>query len=248
MESNNPEKEKQVIDLEQAAKKGEKPPKGEKYKYKVDETQYISETETMTGKEILIAAEKTVAGFILRQKIKGDWKTIAPDDVVDFTEPGLEKFKTIPNDQTEGSDDNLTEEKSPRRDFSLLEEEVDFLDRQGFFWETVSVTGQKWVFIHNYTVADGYNVQKAILGFMLPASYPTTQIDMAYFHPSLSRSDGQVVGALSELQIDGKTFQQWSRHRTGANPWRNGIDNITTHFPLVEAWLLKEFEKRPKNG
>jgi hypothetical protein len=43
--------------------------------------------------------------------------------------------------------------------------------------------------------------------------------------------------------LDGKQFQQWSRHRTGANPWRPGLDNVCTHLLLVNSWLEKELRK-----
>jgi len=37
------------------------------------------------------------------------------------------------------------------------------------------------------------------------------------------------------MQLDNKTFQQWSRHRTPANPWREGVDNLGTHVPLADV-------------
>lgn len=245
-ENMNNNSEVEIVDLEQIAKNNGKPPKGKKYKYKVDDEDFISETETMTGREILESAVKIpVTGFILRQKVKGSWLTVKLDDVVDFTTPGLEKFKTLPNDQTEGSDDD-SKAKSPRRDFALLEEEEEFMDKLELFWETVNFNGQNWIFIHDYPVVEGYNIPSATVAFLLPPTYPASQIDMVYIYPGLQRTDGQPIGALSDFPLDGKNFQRWSRHRTALNPWRSNIDNITTHYPLVEAWLLKEFEKRPK--
>lgn len=237
--------EDDVINLEWAAKNDKQPPKGKKYQYLLDEELYISDTETRTGREILENAGKApVSNFILRQKVKGNWKTIQPDDVVDFTEAGVEKFKTLPNDQTEGSSGDVNT-KSPRRDFVLLEEDEEFLNSIGSEWEAARLANVNWIFIHKYGVVSGYNMNKATIGFRLTSSYPTDQIDMVYFHPALKREDGQVIGAVTELALDEKMFQQWSRHRTASNPWRPGIDNLSTHYPLVEAWLLKEFEKRP---
>lgn len=234
--------EDEIIDLEWAAQKGHKPPKGKKYRYKVDGVPFISDAETVTGKEILSKAGKLPPeNFILRQKLKGNWITIPLDKVVDFTEPGVEKFKTLPNDQTEGEDNA----KFLRRDFALLEEDEEFLISLGLPWEAVKIGNVNWVFIHKYVIATGYNESSVTLGFRMIAGYPTAQLDMVYFHPRLARVDGQPIGAISNLSLDGKTFQQWSRHRTATNPWRPGIDNLSTHYPLVEAWLLKEFEKRP---
>ena len=52
-----------------------------------------------------------------------------------------------------------------------------------------------------------------------------------------------VFGALSPMTIMGQEFQRWSRHRTGQNPWRPGIDNLHTHLSLVEEWLLREVNR-----
>ena len=60
--------------------------------------------------------------------------------------------------------------------------------------------------------------------------------------------DQQAVGALSEYPLDGKIYQQWSRHRTSANPWRPEVDNLSTHVPLADFWLSNEFIKRPNHA
>ena len=66
---------------------------------------------------------------------------------------------------------------------------------------------------------------------------------MAYFYPGLSRADGKAIGALSPLEFDGKSWQQWSRHRTAASVWRMGEDNLSTHMTLVADWLNQELLK-----
>lgn len=238
--------EDEIINLEWAAKNDKKPPKGKKYQYKVDEVELISETETKTGKQILEAAGKIpAANFILRQKLKGTWITIKPDAIVDFTEPGVEKFKTLPNDQTEGGSVGNNNTKSLRRDFVLLEEDQQFLDSLNLPWEAVKQGNTSWVFVHQYSIVEGYNTDVATIAIRISPGYPTSQLDMVYFYPKLQRADGQPVLALTDFPLDGKIFQQWSRHRTSLNAWRPGVDNLSTHYPLAEAWLLKEFEKRP---
>lgn len=238
--------EDDIINLEWAAKNDKTPPKGKKYQYKVDESEFISETETKTGKQILEAAGKVpAANFILRQKVKGNWITIKVDTIVNFTDPGVEKFKTLPNDQTEGGSDGDTNTKSLRRDFVLLDEDETFLNSLGLPWEAVRQGNAAWVFVHQYPVVEGYNIETATIGIRILPGYPTSQLDMVYFSPQLARADGQPVVGLTDFPLDGKVFQQWSRHRTSSNAWRPGIDNLSTHYPLAEAWLLKEFEKRP---
>ncbi len=242
MENLNFSLEDEVIDLEWCAKNGHTPPKGRKYRIIIDRDKYVVNKECMIGRDILMLAGKNPPErFQLRQKLKhGNVVTVAYDQKVCFTEPGIEKFKTLPLDQTEG--------EVPRRDFILLEEDEVYLNNLGLVWEAVNVQGALWIFIHEYSLPEGYNAIKACLGIRMTPGYPTAQLDMIYFYPALSRADGQPIGALSLTQIDGKNFQQWSRHRTEINPWRNGVDNLSTHVPLADAWLLLEFEKRPTNA
>ena len=60
---------------------------------------------------------------------------------------------------------------------------------------------------------------------------------MVYVHPALARADGREIAAISNDDFDGRQWQRWSRHRTGENPWRPGVDNLATHFGLVEHWF-----------
>jgi hypothetical protein len=231
-----------IIDIAWCTIEGHQPPKGKKYRILVDRLPYVVHKETITGKEILeLAGKEPYKHFQLRQKFKhGKVVTIGYDQHVDLTAPGIEKFKTLPLDQTEG--------EVPRRDFDLLEEDELFLENLGLPWETVKTPDAQWLFIQQYPVIPGYNVSEATMGIRMTPGYPTAQLDMVYFFPALSRKDGQPIGALTTLVLDGQTFQQWSRHRTGANPWRPELDNLSTHVPLADAWLSVEFEKRPTNA
>lgn len=58
----------------------------------------------MTGREILTLVGKTPPErFLLFQMISGGRKEkIELNEKVDFTTPGIEKFRTYPLDQTEG--------------------------------------------------------------------------------------------------------------------------------------------------
>lgn len=93
----------EIIDIEEYAKAKRNPPKGKKYKIKVDNTLYVV-PEQLTGREILQIAGKTpIERFQLNQKMHGgNVKKIKYDEVVEFSTPGIEKFLTIPLDQTEG--------------------------------------------------------------------------------------------------------------------------------------------------
>ncbi|HEY4193938.1 MAG TPA: E2/UBC family protein [Mucilaginibacter sp.] len=130
-----------------------------------------------------------------------------------------------------------------RKDFSLTEEDLDFLIALNLQWESVRCGTGDWVIIHDYPIPEGYNVRQTQAALKIDAGYPVSQIDMVYFYPSLGLISGKPIGALTPANIDGKIWQRWSRHRTGENPWRPGLDNIGTHIQLVNFWLERELLK-----
>ena len=127
-----------------------------------------------------------------------------------------------------------------RRDFKLPEEDVECLNDRGLRWETVMEGGTKWLIIRGYPIPRGYNYEAADLALRIPPSYPDDQIDMVYFHPVLALTTGKTIRQLTPLTIEGKAYQQWSRHRTAANPWRPGLDGVGTHLLQVDDWLYRE--------
>ena len=99
------------------------------------------------------------------------------------------------------------------------------------------------VVVRSFPLPPGYTYQAVDVNVRIEPGYPDTQIDMAYFHPALARTSGHAIPALSDDAFDGQTWQRWSRHRTPANPWRPGIDNLATHFALIEDWLTRELRR-----
>lgn len=134
-----------------------------------------------------------------------------------------------------------------RQDFQLQEGDLLFLESLGLPWETINEGGMQWVIIHNYPVPPGYNVDSIKVAIKIETGYPRTPLDMAYFFPSLHRVDGKPINAQSLQPIDGVNFQRWSRHRTPENPWREEVDDLSTHMSLVSFWFEQEFIKQP-NG
>jgi hypothetical protein len=134
-----------------------------------------------------------------------------------------------------------------RREFYLPEEDLAFLDALSLPWEALNEGGMQWVVIHDYPVCNGYNIEKVTVAIKIETGYPRTPLDMAYFYPPLVRLDNKAIGALCPQNIDGKVFQRWSRHRTPENPWREGVDDLSTHLCLVDYWFKQEFQKQP-NG
>lgn len=104
MESKEHTHSVEVIDIELYAKEGKIVPPGHHYIILVDRQKYTVKQECMTGKEILTLAGKIpVERFQLNQRFKGGKVVkVGYDQKVCFTEPGIEKFMTIPLDQTEG--------------------------------------------------------------------------------------------------------------------------------------------------
>lgn len=98
------EGEEDIIDLEQYAKAGKTPPKGKTYRFRVDSQIVTTKKEQLTGREILVLAGKNpVEKFQLNQRLRGGIvKKVNYDEIVDLTGPGVERFMTLPLDQTEG--------------------------------------------------------------------------------------------------------------------------------------------------
>lgn len=94
----------EIIDLEILAKKDEKPKKAQKYRIRVDKDYFIVHSSEMTGREILtLAGKNPPERYRLDQKFKGGrTKKVELDEIIDFTTHGLERFMTLPLDQTEG--------------------------------------------------------------------------------------------------------------------------------------------------
>lgn len=127
-----------------------------------------------------------------------------------------------------------------RRQFQLTEEDEDCLTARGLTWETVVENNTKWLIVHEYPIPEGYNHREADAALRVSPSYPDDQIDMVYFSPALALVNGKAIKQLSPHTLDGKQYQQWSRHRTAENPWRPGLDNACTHLLQVDSWLERE--------
>ena len=211
---------------------------GHAYKVLIDKIHYEIHDPTPTGRELLHKAGKVPPNqFAIYEKHKGEQpKRIGLDQHVDLREPGIERFVTLPLDQTEGL--------GGRRQFVLPAEDMQWLEKSGLDFELVSEGGALRVVLYEYPVTPGYNVDKVTVNVRIEPGYPDTQIDMAYFFPALARKDGRGIGAISPDNFDGRAWQRWSRHRTPANPWRPGIDCLATHFGLVDEWLVREINKK----
>lgn len=132
-----------------------------------------------------------------------------------------------------------------RREFDLPEEDVAFLDSEGFKWETVIDGGHHWVIISNFPVPNGYNTTSVSCAIQIMSGYPASGLDMAYFYPWLQRHDGVHIGQADQpMQIHSLSYQRWSRHY----PWRADFHSLGTHITSIKSWLGREFIIKPMQG
>jgi hypothetical protein len=93
----------ELVDLEEHAKAGKKPPKARRYRIRIDKELKEVEAPGLTGRQILALVGKTPEGYLLSQKFhSGRVEPIKADQFVDFTTPGVERFQTLALDPTEG--------------------------------------------------------------------------------------------------------------------------------------------------
>jgi hypothetical protein len=226
------------LDLEDLSKSGQRPPPNtRRFRIRVDMQSYVVEAPSLTGRAILTLAGKTPPErFILHLRVRGQRpREIGLDEPVDLTQPGVERFTTLPRDQTDGV---------VRRQFALSDEDTAALDELGLPWETVSEGQTKWVLVHKCPVPAGYQQSEVSIAVRVESGYPRTSLDMAYYDPPLSLTSKKAIPNSDQVQqIDGHSWQRWSRHYSAENPWRPGIDCLATHVTLARAWMERELTR-----
>ncbi len=218
---------------------GHKPPKP--YKIKIDGKMFEVEGRFISGREILMLAQRTpLDQFEVGYKEHGhDIRVIGLDEQVDLADPGVEKFVTYHTGHTDG-------EEGPQGPFpfAFTEEDQLFADRHDGQVERVVESGNHWVLIHDFQVPEGYNVKMVTAAVMLPSGYPMCGPDMVYFYPVLSLNSGKKIHAAeARMMIQGKSYQRWSRHFTPSAPWRPEEDSLETYSLMIQSWLKKEVSR-----
>lgn len=131
-----------------------------------------------------------------------------------------------------------------RRDFRLPAADEAFLDSLGVAWEAVQEGGAQWIILRQYRLPPGYAPERVDIAIQISAGYPDAALDMAFFLPHVRRVDGRPIPFTEgRVTVLGAAWQQWSRHRTGANPWIPGEDDLASHVHYMDAWLAAEFTK-----
>ncbi len=120
--------EVEEVDVEEIAKRGEEVPRARRYIIWVDKQRVAVESPRISGAEILSRVGKIADTHKLYQHIRGKQPVlVAPDDIVDLTMPGVERFTTMPKDTTEG----LSGALEVRRHFSLPQSDEEYLNGLG---------------------------------------------------------------------------------------------------------------------
>lgn len=208
------------------------------FKFKVDKDFHTTDQKILKGRQILALVGKSPEKYLLI--LKGKTKDpIGPDDSVDLSEPGVEVFRTIARECSEG-----LEELPLRRQFDLPAQDTAFLNSTGLRWEAVKDGNVMRVIIYSYPIPEGYNVIRADIYIRLSDQYPDNELDMIYVSPALSLKCCKAINNLSDNSFDGKNWQQWSRHRINkAQAWDPALDGIQSHLALVNDWFKAEVQK-----
>lgn len=224
-----------VADVEIFGKECKEIPPAKSFRIKIDKDYFVvSESEISYQRIIQLGGKPNIAKYDVYKFLNGNPKPvrIPENTVVDLTESCLVRFVLQPKEQLDG--------RGNRMQFSLPQEDVNFLNALNLEWECVLNNGNMmYILIYDYPIPEGYNTTTAIVALGINSSYPITQIDMAYFFPHLSKVNGKSISCVTPLIIDGKDFQQWSRHRQ-SDEWVPGVDNLATHLVLVDSWLSKD--------
>jgi len=210
-------------------------PENDKYKFKVNKEMFEVDDPSITARTILTMAGKSdVTKHALYMKIQGQQRVKIEnlDDPIDLSQAGLERFKTLPLEQTEGEAAVAVN--------ILPEEDIVYLALTKLDWELVPEGAIHWLVIRDYPIPAGYNFGKADVSLRLERCYPDVQIDMVYFSENLTLLSGRPIRQLTSANHLGRVWQRWSRHRTAQNPWRTDVDCVETHMALVDDWLMRE--------
>lgn len=227
-----------LVDIEEYVRAGTPVPHAHRYKYRVNKQHFVVETPELTREQILDKAGLVPTDqYRLRLKRRhGPPEEIKPGETVHLREHGIERFIAQHKEVQDGLES--------RREFSLSADDQGFLDTLGLRWEALRQGNRLWVIVYDVPLPAGYRVAVANVAIEIAPGYPTAQLDMAYFDPPLSRTDGKAIPCVEAIEpLDGKGWQRWSRHRAGASVWVAAFDNFERHFAYVQDWLVREIER-----
>ncbi len=94
----------EIADLEEYAARGERPPRCRGYRIRVNRERFeIHESKPLREVILQVAGLVPEKNWTLRLIVRGcKPELIKEGEQIDLTRPGVEKFKALPRDQTEG--------------------------------------------------------------------------------------------------------------------------------------------------
>ena len=122
----------------------------------------------------------------------------------------------------------------------LLEDDELYLKEKGYSYECrQDPGGQVYVVIKDYTLPPGYTGDKVDLLVIIPAGYPTAQMDMFWVYPEIRFYHNNSYPNAADCFEDriGLRWQRFSRHYSPKYPWRPGVDSLSSHLIMVQKSL-----------
>ena len=190
------------IDIEKCGKHNRRPPKGRKYRIRIDGEKHTVDSAEITGTDILALVGKSFGEWSLNQKLCGGKRErIEADTKVDLAQPGIERFETVRRQAQQGDVDP----------YELLPEDTEYLEANySSNWEKITEgNGKHGLLIREFPVPDGYTLAQATLMVLVPSGYPGSALDMFYFAPPLHKSNGATINKLAPEGHFGRTWQRW---------------------------------------
>lgn len=196
---------------------------------------------TLKTSQIVVSEALSIAGiddshnYQMFLKIQGEpKKEVFLNSVIDLSKPGIEKLRLIPKGINNGDPSSYQ--------FDLLAKDFDYLKNVFPQHRTIIEQNRRWLIVDNYSLPEGYNCKTVSIAIEVPSTYPQAEIDMFYTYPRVYLTNGSMPACTEVTQaIEGNQYQRWSRHRS-ISPWQPLIDNVATHFALVEESIIREVQ------
>jgi hypothetical protein len=118
-----------------------------------------------------------------------------------------------------------------------LQQEVDFLKKNGMCVDIASVNGMIQIVFPNYPLPKGYNRSTTTILLCLPLSYPNGKPDMFWTDSNLKLSNGTIPERADTIET--YLNSSWRRFSWHPKSWNPNKDNLNTFLEFVNCRLSK---------